>query len=93
MQTKFSKVCHHFHSTGGGESSGTEWKFPFILYFFHFDGFPSWYLVLRFVDQEGLQKDAVSLLSHAQLLSELRRPGAEIFYSNILDKYFHAEIF
>ena len=26
-----------FKITGGGEDEGTEWKFPFILYFFYFD--------------------------------------------------------
>ena len=26
-----------FKITGGGEDQGTEWKFPFILYFFYFD--------------------------------------------------------
>ena len=32
-------------------------------------------LVLRLVDQEGLQQDPVSLLAHPQLLSELRGSG------------------
>ena len=39
MQRKFVIVYLH-SSGGGGRDEGTEWKFPFILNFFYFDGFP-----------------------------------------------------
>ena len=42
-------------------------------------------LVLRLVDQEGLQQHSVSLLSHAQLLSELRRSGTRNIFKGFCE--------